>query len=75
LSRKARRLIQDDDTKVYLSAALAWEIATKVRLGKLTWASAESVESYCTSQRFECLPVLFAHGKRAGSRPPSRSRR
>jgi PIN domain nuclease of toxin-antitoxin system len=69
LSRKVRRLIQNDDTKVYVSAASAWEIATKVRLGKLTWTSAESVESYCISQRFECLPVLFAHGERAGSWP------
>jgi PIN domain nuclease of toxin-antitoxin system len=69
LSRKVRRLIQDDETRVYVSAASAWEIATKVRLGKLTWASAESIESYCISQRFERLPVLFAHGERAGSWP------
>ena len=69
LSRKVRRLIQDDATRVYVSAASAWEIATKVRLGKLTWASPESVELYCISQRFECLPVLFAHGERAGSWP------
>lgn len=69
LSRKVRRLIEDDDTVVYVSAASAWEIATKVRLGKLKWDSAESVESYCLSQGFECLPVSFAHGARAGSWP------
>jgi PIN domain nuclease of toxin-antitoxin system len=69
LSRKAKRLIQDDNTKVCVSAASAWEIATKVRLGKLKWASTESIASYCISQRFECLPVLFAHGERAGSWP------
>jgi PIN domain nuclease of toxin-antitoxin system len=69
LSRKVRRLIQDDDTKVYVSAASAWEIATKVRLGKLQWSSTESIESYCVSQRFERLPVLFPHGERAGSWP------
>ena len=45
LSRKVKRLIRDDDTKVYVSAASAWEIATKVRLGKLKWASAASIES------------------------------
>jgi PIN domain nuclease of toxin-antitoxin system len=69
LSRKVRRLIEDDDTRVYVSAASAWEIATKVRLGKLKWTSAESVESHCIAQGFELLPVLFAHGERAGSWP------
>jgi hypothetical protein len=70
LSRTVRRLIQDDDTKVFVSAASAWEIATKVRLGKLKWTSAESIESYCISQRFERLPVLFAHasGRARGRR-------
>ena len=69
LSRKVKRLIQDQGTKVFVSAASAWEIATKVRLGKLRWASSESVESYCIGQGFELLPVTFAHGERAGSWP------
>lgn len=47
LSRKVKRLIEDDRTSVYVSAASAWEIATKVRFGKLKWDSPESVESYC----------------------------
>jgi PIN domain nuclease of toxin-antitoxin system len=67
LSRAVRRLLQSDETKVWVSAATAWEIATKVRLGRLTWTSAESVESYCVGQRFELLPVSFAHAERAGS--------
>lgn len=69
LSRKVKRLIEDDDTHVYVSAASAWEIATKVRLGKLKWAAPESVEAYCLGQGFELLPVTFAHGERAGSWP------
>jgi len=67
LSRKVRRLIESERTRIFVSAATAWEIATKVRLGKLKWTSPESVEAYCVGQRFELLSVTFAHGERAGS--------
>jgi PIN domain nuclease of toxin-antitoxin system len=69
LSRKVRRLIEDEATPVYVSAASAWEIATKVRLSKLTWNADESVQAYCIAQGFELLPIRFAHGERAGSWP------
>jgi PIN domain nuclease of toxin-antitoxin system len=69
LGGKVRRLIGDDGTRVFVSAATAWEIATKVRLGRLTWASAESVESYCAGQGFDLLPISFAHAERAGAWP------
>lgn len=69
LSRKVRRLVEDDRTDVLVSAATGWEIATKVRLGRLTWASGNSVEAYCLGQGFELLPVTFAHAERAGSWP------
>ena len=69
LSRKVRRLLEADETTVFVSAATAWEIATKVRLGKLAWNAPESVELYCLGQGFERLAVTFAHGARAGSWP------
>jgi PIN domain nuclease of toxin-antitoxin system len=69
LSRKVKRLLEEDQSSVYVSAASAWEIATKVRLGKLKWDSPESVEAYCISQGFDLLPVTFADGERAGSFP------
>jgi PIN domain nuclease of toxin-antitoxin system len=69
LSRKVRRLIEDERTKIFVSAATAWEITTKVRLGKLKWTSPDSLESYCLGQRFELLPVSFPHGERAGAWP------
>ena len=69
LSRKVRRLIEDEQTSVYVSAASAWEIATKVRLGKLKWDSSDSVESYCIGQGFNLLPITFADAERAGSWP------
>jgi PIN domain nuclease of toxin-antitoxin system len=69
LSRKVRRLLADDRTRVLVSAASAWEIATKVRLGRLTWTGSITVEAYCIGQGFELLPVTFAHAERAGSWP------
>lgn len=71
LSKKVKHLIEDEDTGVHVSAASAWEIATKIRLGKLKWASTESVESYCMAQGFALLPVTFSHGERAGAWPQS----
>lgn len=43
LSRQAREMIADQDNMVLVSAASAWEIATKVRLGRLP--GAEKLES------------------------------
>jgi len=69
LSRKVRSLIEDEQTVVFVSSASAWEIATKVRLGKLMWSSPGSVESYCRNQGFELLSISVAHAERAGSWP------
>ena len=62
LSKRVKRLIEDEATTVLVSAATAWEIATKVRLGKLRWTGLSSLESYCREQRFELLAVTVAHG-------------
>jgi PIN domain nuclease of toxin-antitoxin system len=40
LSRNARIAVEDPETAVFVSAASAWEIATKFRLGKLSGAAA-----------------------------------
>lgn len=67
LSRKARAAIADDRTDVYVSAASAWEIATKVRIGKLVWpATAGSVADYVVGQAFRPLPISVQHAERAG---------
>ena len=69
LSRKVRKLIQDEQSAIFVSAATAWEIATKVRLRKLNWSAPESVEGYCVGQGFELLPITFVHASKAGSWP------
>ncbi|HET6612431.1 MAG TPA: type II toxin-antitoxin system VapC family toxin [Kofleriaceae bacterium] len=69
LGRKVKRLLANDSTKVFVSSASAWEITTKVRLGKLEWKGPDSVETYCIRQRFELLPITFAHAEKAGAWP------
>lgn len=69
LSKKVRSLMENEHTRVFVSSASAWEIATQVRLGKLAWSSPGSVESYCRNQGFELLSIGFAHAERAGSWP------
>jgi PIN domain nuclease of toxin-antitoxin system len=69
LSRKVKRLIQNRSARIFVSAATAWEIATKVRLGKLQWSASGAVETYCLGQEFDLLPISFAHAEKAGSWP------
>lgn len=69
LSKKVKRLIGDPDVHVWVSAASAWEVSTKVRLGRLVWNTDETVESYCVSQDFDLLPISFVHAERAGAWP------
>lgn len=69
LSARARAVIQDPDTVVYISSASAWEIAHKAGQGK--WPEAlplvGAFHSLLTDWEFEELPVTIAHGLYAGS--------
>ncbi|HET8726029.1 MAG TPA: type II toxin-antitoxin system VapC family toxin [Alphaproteobacteria bacterium] len=71
LSRKAADAIGRQDSVVFVSAASAWEIATKVRLGKLPSAVAfvAGFREYLEQQNFSELAVSVAHGRTAGSLP------
>ena len=69
LSAKARTLISDAGNEILVSAASAWEIATKHRLGKLEEA-AEAVirfEELVVADGFTHLSVSYRHGLRAGA--------
>ena len=59
------------DTEVYVSPASAWEIATKVRIGKLPGAEAFASEFTERLLRlsFRELPISVQHGQRAGLLP------
>jgi PIN domain nuclease of toxin-antitoxin system len=67
LSPKAKKAIARQEAEVFVSAASAWEIATKSRLGKLDWsAEAGSVRDYVVGQGFRPLPISLEHAERAG---------
>ena len=71
LPRSARKLIAHKSNDVLISAASAWEIATKVRLGKLPIAIdlARDFGAYLERERFETLAASAEHGIRAGLLP------
>lgn len=71
LSRAARSRIADTDTIVLVSAASAWEITTKARIGKLPGALtvADDVSGAVASQGFTALEITMLHAQRAGRLP------
>ena len=66
-----RRLLADTGTGVIVSAASAWEIRTKARLGKLPGAQAVAadVAACVVSQGFSALPISLEHAAQAGNLP------
>jgi PIN domain nuclease of toxin-antitoxin system len=71
LPNSARNLIAHKGNTVMVSAASAWEVATKVRLGKLDIAReiVEEFSDYLERERFESLSVTLRHATRAGLLP------
>jgi PIN domain nuclease of toxin-antitoxin system len=69
LSLKARRLIGNETNAILVSAASAWEITTKARLGKLPGAQdvAADVVGCIADQGFVPLDITVLHAQRAGA--------
>ena len=69
LSAKARKAIEKFDQRIWVSSASAWEIATKVRIGKLPEIGdiAEKLPAYLQRERFEVLPIALEHALAAGA--------
>lgn len=68
LSLKARRAVANESNSILVSAASAWEITTKARLGKLPGALdvAADVSGCVASQGFSPLDITVLHAQRAG---------
>ena len=68
LSPKVRRAIADESNVILVSAASAWEITTKARLGKLPGAVdvAADVAGCVSGQGFAPLAISLLHAQRAG---------
>ena len=71
LSATAKAAVLDPNNEIFVSAASAWEIATKFRIGRLPHAGALTVNilGALTSQGFLELPITVEHGQAAGSLP------
>lgn len=71
LSTKAHRAIRSSANELFVSAASAWEIATKFRLGKLPDAKivVENFSAIVLKLRASDLPITRMHALRAGSYP------
>lgn len=67
LSLRAREIIADESNTILVSAASAWEIATKHRLGKLEQATAavEDFNELVVADGFEHLAVSYLHALKA----------
>ncbi|WP_425154957.1 type II toxin-antitoxin system VapC family toxin [Candidatus Palauibacter sp.] len=71
LSRPARRVIADETNDIMVSAASAWEIATKYRIGRLPGSEtvALDVVGHIAGQGFRELPISVTDAERAGRLP------
>lgn len=71
LTTSARDIIADTKNLVLVSAACAWEIATRVRLGKLPTAAdlAADFAGHMEREGFHMLPISWDHAIRAGLLP------
>ena len=71
LSQAARQSITDETNDILISAASAWEIATKHRIGKLPEADAVALDATgaIADQGFEELAITVEDAERAGRLP------
>jgi PIN domain nuclease of toxin-antitoxin system len=71
LPASCRKLIAQSGGNIFVSAASAWEVATKFRLGRLPSASelVQDFGGYLDRENFVTLPVSSEHGIRAGMLP------
>ena len=69
LSAGARAAMGDPANEIYVSAATAWEIATKSRRGKLHFqpGEAQRLGESVAAEGFRPLALTAEHGLRAGS--------
>ena len=71
LPRATHDAIADGGNSIFVSAASAWEIATKHRIGKLPSVAeiVTDLDSVLQGQGFKELPIALKHGRAAGTLP------
>ncbi|HTS35518.1 MAG TPA: type II toxin-antitoxin system VapC family toxin [Candidatus Solibacter sp.] len=70
LSPAAAAIVRDHRNEILVSAAVGWEMAIKINLGKIRPASLlDDLELVIAHEAFVELPVSLAHSVRAGMLP------
>jgi len=71
LSRRSNALLADRSNTILVSAASAWEIATKFRLGRMPEAKVlvQDMPGWFEQAGLIELPMTVAHAQRAGALP------
>ncbi|MCH9649261.1 MAG: type II toxin-antitoxin system VapC family toxin [Deltaproteobacteria bacterium] len=71
LSKTARELVADPANEIRVSAASAWEVSTKYRLGKLPAARElmQDLGGWLQRAGFQELPITISHAHQAGAWP------
>lgn len=71
LPPEVRKVIANEGSAIFVSAASVWEIATKHRIGKLPDAAAivADLDNIMLEQGFKELPIAVKHGRAAGGLP------
>ena len=68
LSQRAREVVEDPRSEVFVSSISGWEIALKRALRKLQ--APDNLEASIKKQGFTPLPLTFRHAEQAGTLPP-----
>jgi len=71
LSPHTRQVVASPQNEILVSAATAWEVTTKYRIGKLDFARALAVNFIprVTGAGYQLLPITTEHALRAGLFP------
>lgn len=71
LSRAAYAAIESEENEVFVSAASAWEVTTKHRLGRLSIAGPLALDfsGEILREGFQPLEITVAHAQDAGALP------
>lgn len=68
LSERAGAAIADEDTRVFVSAVSAWELAIKAKIGKFKSRElAHHLDRQIAEEGFIELPISIEHALRAGA--------
>lgn len=72
MNRDCREILENGREEVYFSAATAWELTVKVRLGKLHLPGppGQCIPAFMAKQGLRALPVTHLHAVKVYDLPP-----